>query len=120
MQLAPFKDTIQCNQPVSSETNAPVARYWLWRFDHIDAQIPLDNFWGKSDAQIVSDLRAANNPQAGIPGGVSDIELVVDPYFPNTIATIPDEIRGRAVHPGGRNRLFLDAHASFLKDARTR
>jgi prepilin-type processing-associated H-X9-DG protein len=25
----------------------------------------------------------------------------------------------RGAHPGGRNRLFLDGHTEFLKDART-
>ncbi|MEO6035894.1 MAG: prepilin-type N-terminal cleavage/methylation domain-containing protein [Verrucomicrobiota bacterium] len=120
MEFAPFNQSPQCNQAISAATNALVARYWLWRFDHIDADIPLDNFWGKSESQIVSDLRQANNPQAGIPKGVSDVELVVDPYFPSTIPSIPDDIRGRAVHPGGRNRLFLDNHADFFKDARTK
>ena len=120
MESGPFSQTIQCNQPVSVETNAPVARYWLWRFDRIEDPIPLDNFWGKTESQIISDLREANNPQVGIPSGISEVELMVDPYFPNTISSIPDEIRGRAVHPGGRNRLFLDAHANFFKDARTR
>ncbi len=120
MENPPFRNFEQCNQRISTETNAPVARYWLWRFDRADAEVPLDNFWGKTEAQLISDLRVANNPQAGIPNGASDVELMVDPYFPNTIATIPDVIRGRAVHPGGRNRLFLDAHASFLKDARTK
>ncbi len=120
MELAPFNVTEQCNQPVSTETNFPVARYWLWRFDNIDAIVPLDNFWGKTESQIVSNLRDANNPQIGKPRGAFEVELAVDPYFPNTIASIPDEIRGRAVHPGGRNRLFLDTHVSFLKDARTK
>jgi len=105
---------------MSTETNAPVSQYWLWRFDHIDADIPLDNFWGKTEEQSVSDLRLANNPQAGIPSGAVDVELAVDPYFPKTIASLPEDIRGRAVHPNGRNRLFLDGHVSFLRDARTR
>lgn len=119
-EYPPFDRTVQCNQPVSTEANAPMARYWLWRFDRIDSQIPLDNFWGKTEPQILSDLREARNPQVGIPAGSSEVELVVDPYFPNTIATLPDDIRGRSVHSGGRNRLFLDSHASFLKDTRTK
>jgi hypothetical protein len=66
----------------------------------------------------VSDLRAANNPTAGQPNGPSDVELTVDPYFPRTIPAVPAEIRGRAVHPKGRNRLLLDLHIEFLRDAR--
>ncbi len=120
LQSSPLANAPQCNQAISTETNAPIAQYWLWRFDHIDVDIPLDNFWGKTSEQCVTDLRAANNPQAGVPNGASDVELAVDPYFPKTIASLPDDIRGRAVHPNGRNRLFLDGHVSFLRDARTR
>ena len=115
-----LKNAPQCAQPISSETNSPVARYWLWRFDRIEEIVPLDNFWGKTEEQAVADLRNANNPQAGVPNGASDVELAVDPYFPKTIPSIPGEYRGRAVHPNGRNRLFLDGHATFLRDARTR
>ena len=42
----------------------------------------------------------------------------MDPYFPSTIATLPDDIRGRAVHRGGRSRLALDYHADFVRDSR--
>jgi prepilin-type N-terminal cleavage/methylation domain-containing protein/prepilin-type processing-associated H-X9-DG protein len=115
-----LKDEPQCNQNVSGETNCPVAQYWLWRFDHIDTDIPIDNFWGKSAEQCLADLKAANNPQAGNPTGMEEVELAVDPYFPKTIAALPDTIKGRAVHPNGRNRLFLDGHVTFLRDARTR
>jgi prepilin-type N-terminal cleavage/methylation domain-containing protein/prepilin-type processing-associated H-X9-DG protein len=115
-----LRNAPQCSQAIATETNSPLARYWLWRFDHIEQDIPLDNFWGKTEEQSVADLRMANNPQAGIPDGVSDVELAVDPYFPRTIASIPEEYRGRAVHPNGRNRLFLDGHVIFLRDARTR
>jgi prepilin-type processing-associated H-X9-DG protein len=45
---------------------------------------------------------------------------MVDPYFPSTIGSLPEKIKGRAVHAGGRNRLFLDGHVQFLKDSRTR
>lgn len=102
------------NDPASAVT------YWLWRFDRVDEPVPLDVFWGKTVAQCVEDLRAANNPQAGVPGGPVEVELLVDPYFPATIAAVPDELKGRAMHPRGRNRLFLDGHAEFLKDARLR
>lgn len=110
----------QCNQAISTETNAPVAQYWLWRFDRVTQEIPLDNFWGKTEEQAVADLRNANNPQVGIPNGAAEVELSVDPYFPKTIPTIPEPYKGRAVHPNGRNRLFLDGHVAFLRDARTR
>jgi prepilin-type N-terminal cleavage/methylation domain-containing protein/prepilin-type processing-associated H-X9-DG protein len=99
--------------------DSPVARYWLWRFDNHDPVVPLDNFWGKTDVQAVSDLRAAQNPQVGIPDGPADAELAVDPYFPRTIPSVPANLKGRAVHFGGRNRLFLDGHVKFLRDVRT-
>jgi prepilin-type processing-associated H-X9-DG protein len=102
-----------------SPAGTPISRYWFWRFDRPDDPIPLDNFWGKNELAAVSDLYAANNAIAGRPDGVADAELAVDPYFPKTIASIPADIRGKAVHFGGRNRLFLDGHVKFLKDART-
>jgi prepilin-type N-terminal cleavage/methylation domain-containing protein/prepilin-type processing-associated H-X9-DG protein len=100
-------------------TNGVKCSYWLWRFDRPDDPVPLDNFWGKTESAAVSELREANNPVAGQPSGPSDVELGVDPYFPSTMKTLPSELLGRAVHKGGRNRLFLDGHAVFLKDART-
>lgn len=114
-----FSNTVQVKQSVSSAMNAKQTTYWLWRFDRPDDPIPLDNLWGKTDQQAVDDLIAANNPQAGKPDGVADVELAVDPYFPKTIATTPPEVRGKAVHAGGRNRLFLDGHAKWLRDFRT-
>jgi len=94
--------------------------YWMWRFDRPDDPVPLDNFWGKSPEQAVSDLAAANNPQAGTPAGIADVELAVDPYFPATIPTVPPDLKGKTAHFDGRNRLFLDGHVAFLHDARTR
>jgi prepilin-type processing-associated H-X9-DG protein len=44
---------------------------------------------------------------------------MVDPYFPRTIATVSPELRGKSVHRGGRNRLFLDGHVKWLRDIRT-
>lgn len=114
-----FATTIQVRQAVSNAANAKLATYWLWRFDRPDDPVALDNFWGKTGEQAVSDLIAANNPQAGIPEGVADVEMAVDPYFPRTIATTPPEVRGKAVHVGGRNRLFLDGHAKWMRDFRT-
>jgi prepilin-type processing-associated H-X9-DG protein len=66
-----------------------------------------------------SSLRVANKPQAGQPGGASDVELTVDVYFPNIIPSVPPEVRGRATHSGGRNRLMLDGHVEYVRDART-
>ena len=105
---------------VRQSTDGPsVSRYWMWRFDQIVDPIPLDNFWGKSEDQAVSDLAAANNPTTGVPQGVADVELAVDPYFPRTIPTVEASLRGLSVHSGGRNRLFLDGHAKWLRDIRT-
>jgi len=93
--------------------------YWMWRFDRPDDPVPLDNLWGKTTDAAVLDLQAANNPTVGFPEGPADVELAVDPYFPKTIPSVAPELRGKAVHAGGRNRLFLDGHAKFLRDIRT-
>jgi prepilin-type N-terminal cleavage/methylation domain-containing protein/prepilin-type processing-associated H-X9-DG protein len=109
----------QVAQAAGPEPGAPVCRYWLWRFDRPDDPVELDNFWGKTDLQAVEELRAANNPVTGMPDGPADAEMAVDPYFPRTIPTTPPELRGRAVHFGGRNRLFLDGHVKYFRDHRT-
>jgi prepilin-type N-terminal cleavage/methylation domain-containing protein/prepilin-type processing-associated H-X9-DG protein len=119
--LTPMGDAPQVLQSVAPPT-APqpaVSRYWLWRFDHPDEPVAQDNFWGKTDEEAVRDLRSANNPQAGTPDGPADAELAVDPYFPRTIPTVAPVLKGRAVHMGGRNRLFLDGHVKYLRDVRT-
>ena len=94
------------------------ANYWMWRFDQV-VGTPLDNFWGKTPDQCVLDLIEAKNPNAGIPNGVADVEILVDPYFPATIPTVDVSLRGLAAHSGGRNRLFADHHAKWLRDIRT-
>ena len=118
----PAGNAVQSAQAISSGMNALKARYWLWRFDRTnelaDATM-LEDFWAKSEAQAVADLQAAGDPIVGLINGPSDVELVVDPYFPSTIPTVPVEFRGQTVHPGGRNRLYLDGHGQFLRDART-
>src|SRR5437588_215669 len=63
----------QVAQKLSDAPDAPVVRYWMWRFDRPDFPIPLDDLWGKTDDQAVSDLRLANNPQAGMPNGPADV-----------------------------------------------
>lgn len=110
-----FSSAIQVNQ----QFIGGISNYWLWRFDRAEDPVPLDNLWGKSEMQAVSDLQQANNPIIGFPEGVADVEIAVDPYFPKTIPSTPIELRGKAVHFGGRNRLFLDWHAKFLRDPRT-
>lgn len=108
--------SVQASRPGDSHS---LVSYWLWRFDRTDDPVPLDNFWGKTVEQSVADLREANNPTAGLPHGPEEVELAVDPYYPNTVPALPPELKGRSVHRGGRNRLFLDGHVEFLRDART-
>jgi hypothetical protein len=115
---SPLKDAPQSFQAFRQDITNAIATYWLWRFDRRDDPVALDNFWGKSVEQSVADLRGANNPQAGIPNGPSEAELAVDPYYPRTVGSLPVELKGRAVHPRGRNRLMLDFHVEFTKDAR--
>lgn len=92
--------------------------YWMWRFDRPDDPIPLDNLWGKSPEQAVADLQLAGNPTVGFPEGVADVAMTWDPYFPATIPSTPPGLRGKAVHPQGYNRLFLDLHAKYVRDVR--
>jgi prepilin-type N-terminal cleavage/methylation domain-containing protein/prepilin-type processing-associated H-X9-DG protein len=115
---SPLRDVVQCAQSISTASNAPVTRYWMWRFDRPDDPVPSSDFWAKSVSQAVADLQAFPDPTVGVVNGISDTELAVDPYFPKTIASVDPVLKGHAVHPGGRNRLFLDGHAAFLKDAR--
>jgi prepilin-type N-terminal cleavage/methylation domain-containing protein len=110
---------IQVVQKYTTKPDGPASYYWAWRFDRPDDPVPLDNCWGKTDFQTVEDLRAANNPQAGMPDGPADVEVAVDPYFPKTIPTVAANIKGKGVHFGGRNRLFLDSHVKYLRDIRT-
>jgi len=109
----------QAGQFPGADTNLTPVRYWMWRFDRADDPVPLDNFWGRSETECVTSLRAAKNPQAGFPVGPAEVELTVDVYFPNTIPSVPAELRGRSAHPGGRNRLMLDSHVEYTRDPRT-
>ena len=118
MKSSPLRRVPQCTQASQASNATALVNYWLWRFDRPDDPIPLDAFWGKTIQQCVSDLAAANNPATGRLAGPTQVELAVDPYFPNTIASLPPELRGQAVHARGRNRLFLDTHAAFERDAR--
>jgi prepilin-type N-terminal cleavage/methylation domain-containing protein/prepilin-type processing-associated H-X9-DG protein len=114
-----LRHATQSSQAIFTRTNSPTSTYWMWRFDSIDDPVPLDNFWGKTVERAVQDLIKADNKFIGRPAGPVDTEVAVDPYYPNTIGSLPDEIRGFAVHPGGRNQLFLDWHVDFKRDART-
>ncbi|HTY85963.1 MAG TPA: type II secretion system protein [Candidatus Acidoferrum sp.] len=119
---SPVGNAVPSAQAVSDATNAAIVRYWLWRFDRtndMNTAAMLEDFWGKTEPQAMADLAAANDPTVGEIRGPNDVELAVDPYFPMTIPTVPAEFRGRTVHAGGRNRLYLDGSAGFFKDART-
>jgi prepilin-type processing-associated H-X9-DG protein len=79
----------------------------------------LEDFWNKAVVKAVSDLAAANDSTISYITGPCDVELAVDPYFPKTIPSVAPELLGRAIHPGGRNRVFLDGRVQFIRDART-
>jgi len=92
----------------------PVTRYWSWRFDKADAdKIALDNWWGKTPEQALTDLDKANNPDAGKPKSVSEAVLLTDAYFPKSAHGIDDALLGKGAHTEGRNELFLDGHVKF-------
>lgn len=115
----PLSDAPQTVQAGGVQTNSPLARYWMWRFDRMDDPIPLDNFWGRTAEGCVQSLREAASPYIGIPSGPTEVELIVDIYFPNTIPTVSETLKGRSAHRGGRNRAMLDGHVQFLEDKRT-
>lgn len=108
----------QCRQLADTNNPASAVGYWLWRFDRTNEPVPLDNFWLKTPSQALQNLRVSGNPTTGMPDSMSQVELAVDPYFPSTIAAVAPELKGAAVHRGGRNRLLLDQHADFLRDTR--
>jgi len=113
-----LRDAKQVVQTFRAGDDAAATSYWLWRFDRASTPVPLDNFWNKQPEAALNDLRAANNPTVGQPASFSDVELVVDVYFPNTIPSVSPALSGRAAHPSGRNRLMLDLSASFWRDSR--
>lgn len=117
---AQLRNLPQCVQLARTDDPASAVGYWLWRFDRMDDPVPLDNFWLKTPEQALQDLRETNNPTVGRPESLSEVEFVVDPYFPKTAPTVAAELKGIAVHRGGRNRLMLDQRAEFIRDARLR
>ena len=116
---SPVGNIVQSLQATSADTNAPPCRYWAWRFDRPDNPVGLEDFWGKTESQAVSDLQSTNDPTVGLITGASDVELVVDSYFPNTVPTVPAGFSGHTIHGGGRCRVFLDGHVQFITDSRT-
>lgn len=115
---APLDSFPGSNTSLAPSFGQKYATHWLWRFDSIEKETPLDNFWGKNDTQIVADLQEAANRFIGIPGGPSDVELATDPYFPGNRSDLPNELLGRSAHPKGRNLLYLDGHLDFRRDDR--
>jgi hypothetical protein len=113
-----FGNQVQVVQPITNDPNGPATYYWMWRFDHF-GPIPLDDCWGKTDEQALADLQISGDVNVGHPQSLSDVELVVDPYFPNTIPTVAPGVKGATTHFGGRNRLYFDLHAKLLHDYRT-
>ncbi len=118
-QMATFARAEQTFQATDPAADASVVRYWMWRFDRPDDPVPEDNFWGRTEEESVTHLRGSGNTTVGVVTGLANVELTVDVYFPATIAAVPAELKGRTSHPGGRNRLMLDSHVEFTKDART-
>jgi prepilin-type N-terminal cleavage/methylation domain-containing protein len=118
MMASTLQQATQAVQRINLDSPSALTTYWLWRFDRTNAPVPLDNFWDKTAETAMTDLRAANNPTVGQPTALSEVELVVDPYFPATIPSVATGLTGRAAHPHGRNRLMLDMSANFWRDSR--
>ena len=106
----------QVEQAIDATPSAAITRYWMWRFDR--PTYGLEEFWGKLDDQALSDLQVAGDPNVGVPQSISDVQLADDPYFPKTVPSLPAAIKGLGVHFGGRNQLYLDYHAGYVKDIR--
>ena len=108
------------DQASGPETNAVHVGYWMWRFDRFDDPVPLDDFWGKTRTTALADLMIATNATVGMVNSAADVEFVTDVYFPSTVSGLADDVRGRAAHPRGRNRLYLDGHVGWWRDDRLR
>ncbi|MFO1487152.1 MAG: prepilin-type N-terminal cleavage/methylation domain-containing protein [Verrucomicrobiota bacterium] len=123
-RTSPIGNAVQVAQAFSTDPQVSPVNYWLWRFDRtndLSDAIMLSDFWGKTLTQAVADLKTAALTDAtlGAINGEADVELAVDPYFPKTVPTVAPELSGRTLHPGGRNRVYLDGHTQYLKDSRT-
>lgn len=108
----------EVTQAITNTPNSPVTQYWMWRFDRPDDPVGTEDFWGKSLSQSYTDITSVNDPTLGFIGSISDVEIVVDPYFPNTIPSVDPTLSGHSGRPGGRNRLLMDWHVQFLPDKR--
>lgn len=121
VMAGPIARLDQVRQWGGTDTNRSAeVTYWMWRFDRIDDPVPADNFWGRTVEESLAGWWTSGNPLVVPGGGLSEVELVVDPYFPATIPAIPEPVRGRAAHPGFRNRLQMDGHADRVRDRRLR
>jgi prepilin-type N-terminal cleavage/methylation domain-containing protein len=109
---------IYTNSPDPTATNGLFTQYWMWRFDRPDDPVPLDDFWGKPLSEVIPDLQAAGDATVGFPVSTSDVEWVVDVYFPRTISTVAPALLGVSPHPLGMDRLYLDNHVQYSKDPR--
>jgi prepilin-type N-terminal cleavage/methylation domain-containing protein len=109
---------IYTNSPDLTATNGLFTQYWMWRFDRPDNPVPLDDFWGKPVSEVIPDLQAAGDSTVGFPTSPSDVEWVVDVYFPRTISTVAPALLGLSPHPMGMDRLYLDNHCQYSKDPR--
>lgn len=117
-RAARWKNIAAASQLSRPEDPASGVDYWLWRFDRAEDVIPPDNFWNKTVEQAVQEYAAFRLPAGEIIQGAVEVELAVDVYFPATVAALPSAVKGLTPHPGGRNRLYLDGHAAYTKDAR--
>ena len=81
----PAGNAVQSLQLTGTNGVNATVRYWLWRFDRPDDPVGLEDFWGKTADQSVSNLAAANDSTVGPIYGPADVELAVDSYFPNTV-----------------------------------
>ena len=70
---SPVGNVVQTMQVTSTDTNAPVVRYWLWRFDRPDDPVGTEDFWGKTEPQAVTDLQSTNDPTVGPINGPIDV-----------------------------------------------
>jgi prepilin-type N-terminal cleavage/methylation domain-containing protein/prepilin-type processing-associated H-X9-DG protein len=117
------------NTRVKETLGGLTTRYWMWRFDRNEnPPVKPTNCWGKSTQTCLSDIDAYNTPvvqektiDPPVPQSESELELAVDPYIPNGAVSgaVPANLKGAAVHMGGRNRAFFDGHVKYLRDVRT-
>ena len=113
-----LKDHPSALQSLVATNPATAVGYWHWRFDRMDQEVSLDNFWGKRPEQCLQDLRAANNAIIGQPSGPSDVELAVDSYMPVTAPGVMASVAGYGSHVKRIQRLYLDLHAQSVEDRR--